>query len=165
MTKNLSSNRSHKTRALKGKVVIGLILIHLVAIVSIGSVAAAGTTFGQKILPMDCVFETINNGTGTLHYLTPATCGAVLVPPPSDSDISVLPAQPTTAIGRESVSLLLTSPYAADAAVELPWRQIVTQNSTTDHPTLSSPSHVNGVVVAAAAAGILVILALAVFLF
>jgi hypothetical protein len=45
------------------------------------SVAHAETTnFTQQILPLNCVFETVNNGTGTIHYLTPAACGQVVHP-------------------------------------------------------------------------------------
>lgn len=46
---------------------------------------AEDTTFTQKILPLDCVFETVNDGTGTLHYLTPAQCGIIIGTPPDTS--------------------------------------------------------------------------------
>jgi hypothetical protein len=54
-------------------------------IVMTGTVMAAGstTTFGQKILPLDCVFQVVNVGTGELRYLTPAACGQVLPPSPA----------------------------------------------------------------------------------
>jgi hypothetical protein len=37
--------------------------------------------FTQKILPINCIFDEINNGLGTLAYLTPAECGQLITPP------------------------------------------------------------------------------------
>jgi hypothetical protein len=39
--------------------------------------------FKQQILPFDCVFETVNDGSGTINYLTPAECGQII--PPDDT--------------------------------------------------------------------------------
>lgn len=41
---------------------------------------AAGDQLHQKILPLNCVFEEVNDGLGSLYYLTPQECG-VVVPP------------------------------------------------------------------------------------
>jgi hypothetical protein len=48
-------------------------------------VFAEHTTFSQKILPLNCVFEVINVGTQELRYLTPAECGQVVSTPPTNS--------------------------------------------------------------------------------
>jgi hypothetical protein len=48
--------------------------------VSSVSAQAESTNLSQRILPLNCIFETVNDGTGTLHFLTPEACG-VLVPP------------------------------------------------------------------------------------
>ena len=44
------------------------------------SASAQQATLRQQILPLDCVFETINDGLGTIHYLTPTECGQVIPP-------------------------------------------------------------------------------------
>lgn len=41
---------------------------------------AATTDFRQQILPMHCIFQIIDSGTGTLRYLTPVTCGQIVPP-------------------------------------------------------------------------------------
>ena len=55
-----------------------LVVASVVVAFHVAAAAAAGTSLEQKILPMDCVFETINDGTGTLRYLTPAECGVLV---------------------------------------------------------------------------------------
>jgi hypothetical protein len=68
-----------------------LALLALVIAIGLGTtahVSAEHTTLKQQILPLDCVFETVNDGLGTINYLTPAECG-VLIPPVEE------PEQPT----------------------------------------------------------------------
>lgn len=43
--------------------------------------AAEHTTFRQQILPLNCVFEVVNDGLGTINYITPGACGQVVQPP------------------------------------------------------------------------------------
>ena len=38
---------------------------------------ATGSQVELNILPMNCVFETVDDGSNTLHYLTPEACGQV----------------------------------------------------------------------------------------
>jgi hypothetical protein len=52
-----------------------------------GLAYAEQATFKQQILPIDCVFETVNDGLGTLHYLTPAECGQQVDDPNDFIDI------------------------------------------------------------------------------
>lgn len=56
-----------------------------VALLPAAPAQAATTTFSQKILPLNCVFQEVNDGTGTLIYLTPQECGVILTPPPTAS--------------------------------------------------------------------------------
>ncbi len=44
-------------------------------------VLAATTSFKQQILPLHCIFQTVDDGTGTLYYVTPKACGVVETPP------------------------------------------------------------------------------------
>lgn len=46
---------------------------------------AVNAKFKQLIVPMDCVFQQVNDGTGTVIYLTPAACGQIVTPPPSNT--------------------------------------------------------------------------------
>ena len=53
-----------------------------------GRVAAEETvSYGQQILPIDCLYEVVDSGTQTLRYLTPETC-PVEPEPPIVSDTS-----------------------------------------------------------------------------
>lgn len=51
-------------------------------------VHAESTNFKQQIFPLNCVFEVINDGLGTIHFLTPKECGVIIPSPP------VTPSQP-----------------------------------------------------------------------
>ncbi len=44
------------------------------------SAHAPDARFTQKILPLNCVFDEVNDGLGTLTYLTPAECGQIITP-------------------------------------------------------------------------------------
>ena len=58
------------------------LLIMLIALLASASPAGAtGTSFKQQILPLNCVFQTIDAGTGTLFYVTPEACGVLVTPP------------------------------------------------------------------------------------
>ena len=58
--------------------IIFFILVY--CIVGSQTVSAQNLTFKQQILPLDCVFEQVNDGLGTIQYLTPETCGVILPP-------------------------------------------------------------------------------------
>lgn len=47
------------------------------------TVYAANDQLRQKILPLNCVFEEVNDGLGSLYYFTPQACGVVVQPPQS----------------------------------------------------------------------------------
>lgn len=51
-------------------------------------VFASTTSFKQQILPLHCIFQTIDDGTGTLYYVTPKACGVLINPAPGNSNTS-----------------------------------------------------------------------------
>lgn len=61
---------------------VAIILAIYLAVMSSSSVSASAN-FRQQILPMDCIFEIVDNGSGELRFLTPAECGqAIPTKPP-----------------------------------------------------------------------------------
>ncbi|GEM_PF-2270978 len=69
------------------------------AVVMPRQAAAEHATFKQQILPLSCVFEVVNDGLGTINYITPQACGQVVQPPTPPSTPTVNPPstpQPTT---------------------------------------------------------------------
>ncbi len=66
--------------------------IHVVALTP--PVQAVDTTLKQRILPLDCVFEIVNDGSNSIVYITPEACGVVVdphVPNPDPTDPSPTP--------------------------------------------------------------------------
>ncbi len=61
---------------------LGLIAIATLLTGNTPLARAETATFKQRILPIDCVFDTINDGSGTLYFYTPEECG-VIIPPDS----------------------------------------------------------------------------------
>jgi hypothetical protein len=76
---------------------------------------ATTTNFSQKILPLDCIFQEVNDGTGTLIYLTPEECGVILTPPPASSQTTDTYQQPTS----HPVYLRITNPIQQSTAEQL----------------------------------------------
>jgi hypothetical protein len=72
-----------------------------------GQASAEHATLKQQILPIDCVFETVNDGSGTIHYLTPAECGQI-IPPTDDGDNKPTPKPDTPRVTRTRNALLPT---------------------------------------------------------
>lgn len=42
------------------------------------------TTFTQQILPLNCIFVTVDTGLNTIRYLTPTECGRIINPSPTN---------------------------------------------------------------------------------
>ncbi len=63
-----------------------------------GAVARAESTdLTVKILPQDCLFETINDGTNEIRYLTPEACGEIIpAPQPQPQPSQTSPSTGTT---------------------------------------------------------------------
>lgn len=58
-----------------------LLALASLIVVMPATVYAANDQLRQKILPLNCVFEEVNDGLGSLYYLTPEECGVVVQPP------------------------------------------------------------------------------------
>lgn len=70
-----------KYRMNRQRAALGIFLLALTSMCATApAVLAARESFGQKILPLDCIFTVVNQGTGELHYVTPAACGVVTPP-------------------------------------------------------------------------------------
>jgi hypothetical protein len=123
-----------------------LLIMAGVLVLAIGfgaTVDAESTTFKQQILPLNCVFEDINDGLGTLHYLTPAECGQIIPPPPpvdtgpSDTVKTPAPSSKPITIRRNSLANLTpnnSSPIPSSTVVQ----PVVTANG----PFINSSSEV-----------------------
>jgi hypothetical protein len=48
--------------------------------------ASSNTEARLKILPLECVFETVNDGTNDIIYITPEACGQFVPPPATNPD-------------------------------------------------------------------------------
>lgn len=57
---------------------------------STSSLYALSSSLKQQILPQNCIFQTVNDGTGTLFYVTPEECG-VIIPPVVSSRPTISP--------------------------------------------------------------------------
>jgi hypothetical protein len=55
----------------------------LPCLVFIPGAGAAPGKLKQQILPIDCVFQIVNDGSNTITYLTPEKCGVIINPPVS----------------------------------------------------------------------------------
>lgn len=62
------------------------------------SAGATSTALTQQIAPLNCVLQTIDNGTGIRYQVTPEACGVVIGPPagsPGSLPVPALPAPPS----------------------------------------------------------------------
>jgi hypothetical protein len=62
--------------------ILSMLIIMSVVFSTAAVAASAKANFKQLILPLNCVFQQVNDGTGTIIYLTPAACGQLVHPPP-----------------------------------------------------------------------------------
>ncbi len=119
--------------------------------------AVSAPSFSQRILPLNCVFQTINDGTGTLYYLTPAACGVIETNPSSNS-ITGLPSVSAAAPEVNAQGYSAPSSYAPipnDGAgnpvtsSSFPWRPISTriQASTKTTPVSAGSKSLVGIVI------------------
>jgi len=157
---------------MKRVILASIAMIAGVAIIDAASVVAAGTSLQQKILPMNCVFETVNDGTSTLRYLTPAECGVVASQPSADglglsSQPAGLPGNGGPYEPRRPVFFMPNAANSTDktanTALRLPWRPIVDvapQNIEQSPPTTSK---LNSKTVVVTLVGVVAIVALLIF--
>jgi hypothetical protein len=62
-------------------IVVGSVMTLVVVLSWNVTASALGAEFRQHILPTECVFETIDVGTGQLNYITPFECGQIIQVP------------------------------------------------------------------------------------
>lgn len=147
-----------------------IIVVALLAASTItSSLYAISGTLKQQILPQNCIFQTVNDGTGTLFYVTPALCGVIIPPvtpnPPITSPgftprIFTPPTQKTTPTRSTGSNAVLNFGY--------PWQPIANSTaepSESNHVTNKSspipiPPPTAGVLITAALAILIIILIL-----
>jgi hypothetical protein len=105
-----------------------LLIMITTAIVFLSPIVAyaASTTLKQKVLPLNCVFQEVNDGLGTLYYLTPEECGVVAQPPSN-------PGNTTGSNGQVYYRVPFVLPYNPNQSVVvpansqsgLPWQPLV----------------------------------------
>jgi hypothetical protein len=123
-----------------------LIIMAGILVLAIGFGAKAdaeSATFKQQILPLNCVFEDINDGLGTLHYLTPAECGQIIPPPPpvdtGPPDTVKTPAPSSKPVTVKRNSLVNLAPNSTS---QRPINTVVPPVVTANGPFINSSSEV-----------------------
>lgn len=115
--------------------------------------SAANTSLTQKILPLNCVFQIINDGTGTIYYITPRACGVVMPTPPTDHTIPnppvdtpiITPDNPTRTGGfitltENSNSILPTSVVSSSQPIySMTWRPLIATTGNQSKAAQLSP--------------------------
>lgn len=145
-------------------------------------VLAASTNFEQKILPLNCQFEEVNDGTGTIIYLTPEQCGALVNPPPSGKQQAPSIGQQVGGVPQQNVTVGAYSPNRTvffvqnnpngsgnftNAELHLPWQPIASVSSHNTGTGQPASTHNSGLAgkktTIMAIAGVVVIVALTIF--
>jgi len=71
----------------------------------------------QQIMPLNCVYQTVNDGTGTVIYLTPTECGVLAEPTIDNSDNpATIPGQPTVVTIVDSGPIIFQIPFIETGA-------------------------------------------------
>ncbi len=107
------------------KLLFATVLISI-ALASIGSATHAAPTpsLKQQILPLECVFQEVNDGTGTLIYLTPIECGQPIIPPDDGDDGGGEGETPTTP-DTPSIPTVITVINTGSAVVQIPFVPVI----------------------------------------
>jgi len=137
------------------------------------STKAISGTLRQQILPLNCVFQTINVGTGLLYYVTPEECGVIVPPNPAQPNPDIT--QGTTPPAQQNEQLpapfRILSPYNISTQNRIttgytyPWQPLANAGSAiiqeakqSDSPPNSPP--VAGILAVAAILLIIIIIIL-----
>lgn len=144
-----------------------------------GSSAAIDGSLRQQILPLNCIFQTVNDGTGLLFYVTPEECGVVVPPEPVDPTPGIIPTIPVVRQNEQlpaplrilSPIPIIVSPQNTPTQSRIatsysyPWQPLANVGSTTlqqakqsDSPPATPP--VAGVLAVAAILLIIIIIIL-----
>lgn len=104
------------------RILVGAALFYTgLGLLSPAAVLAADTTFNQNILPLDCVFETVDAGSGLLYYVTPRECGVLVDNPDGGSVTSPLPATDSQKpVGPISPGTIAVVPGSTSRRILLP---------------------------------------------
>ena len=84
----------------------------------------------QRILPLECVFQIVNDGSNTIIYVTPEECGVVI---PPDPDPEPEPEEPENPVNP-------TTPEIPDGSTVLPPTRIQTGTGIIQTPGLVIPN-------------------------
>ncbi len=123
------------------------------------ALALGNTDLKVQILPLDCLFEVVNDGSNTIHYLTPAECGQLTPPPPNPAPAPINPItnQPpssTTNSFSQANVVQDTAPTIVDNGVQIIGLPIEPEAKS------QPPKPDNFPILALTAAGVLLLIAL-----
>lgn len=147
--------------------------------------SATSAQIGQRIFPLECVFQIVNDGSNTVIFITPEECG-VIIPPdpdpdPGDGDAggggtgtptdpgdgTVLPPtriQTGTGVIQTPGIFIPSGPLGFEAARELPFEPVAVLQSAEEAQTSRQIANVSAgvaaVVVGLAAIGLIILIAL-----
>lgn len=146
------------------------------------NVAGVSGSVSQRIFPLECIFQVVNDGSNTIIYVTPAECGVVIPPDPEDPD-PVDPTDPTpspttpTRPGtiqqptriETGTSIIQTPgiriPSSFEAAQQLPFEPVAVLQSVEEAQASQSftatSTVIAAVVVALTAIGLIILIAFA----
>ncbi len=66
------------------RIVIAIFLAGFPLLAFAPSAQAINGNLRQQILPLECIFQVVNDGSNTIIYITPDECGVVVPPDPVD---------------------------------------------------------------------------------
>lgn len=161
------------------RMIVASFIAFLPLLVFVPGAGAVSGNISQQILPLECVFEIINDGSNTIVYLTPEECGVVIPPdPPVDpTDPSIPPTTPGEPVRQPTIidtgNGIIVIPgtvqpvqNATSSAIArlLPFRQVATIE-TTEEASLQQEEILaavpgTAIVVAVSAIGLIVLVAL-----
>lgn len=148
-------------------------------LVFVPGAGAVSGNISQQILPLECVFEIVNDGSNTIVYLTPEECGVVIPPnPPVDPvDPTIPPTTPSEPVRQPTIietgNGIVVIPgtvqpvqNAASSALArlLPFRQVAiietTEEASLKQEQIRAAVPGTAIVVAVSAIGLIVLVAL-----
>lgn len=156
---------------------VGVALLISLANASLGYLAvfAGAPGLHQLILPLNCQYEIINDGHGTIRYLTPKECGQVLPPPVNDNpqthspETSVGPSSETKRTYPQPSPVLLPPTLDNESRKKLYdtfWQPVLSSTETpTKTAVKTAPEEAQGaaVTLAAVSGGFIILVVLVIF--
>lgn len=160
------------------RIIASITLAFLPLLVFVPGAGAINGNISQQILPLECVFEIVNDGSNTIIYLTPEECGVVIPPEPpvdpTDPTPPTTPGEPTrqpTVVDTGNGIIVIPGTIqpvqnatSSEIARLLPFRQVATIE-TTEEASLQQEEILaavpgTAIVVAVSAIGLIVLVAL-----